>query len=368
MTLESMAAHNRIHSIWKAIREPFIIPQSICQHKGSATMWEVYDFNVAGCKMCGMLHLCVQGGTCPLEKNSEGHDICTITGFCTKMLNFSDKEYLCNVHFSSSSRHCASEEAEDTIQEEEEEEEEEPTLKSVQSKSGKRKALQPIPSSSSSSSNVNKKNRYRSWVHQKIQMNLHLPGGSAAATSAGRRDHHASSSADSIRCMIDKYIWDVLCSSSWIRSMKMEEQKLDAKKKSLLLKAFKQLKSARKNDSDMISIPEAVCMVACGTCSMSSRCSFFQDPEDKALLATRERICHWCCDAIHKHLCLMNSVCEGIITEGRLQNVTIGLLYLLRTGIVVHDMVVLPRLPILDTMLPLVSAVLPILNSARVPN
>lgn len=58
----------------------------------------------------------------------------------------------------------------------------------------------------------------------------------------------------------------------------------------------------------------------------------------------RKRICSWCVDTIHRHLCLMNSVCKGIITENKLQSATIGLLYLMRNGIVVHELVVLPRL------------------------
>lgn len=42
----------------------------------------------------------------------------------------------------------------------------------------------------------------------------------------------------------------------------------------------------------------------------------------------------------------MNSVCKGIITENKLQSATIGLLYLMRNGIVVHEVVVLPRLEV----------------------
>lgn len=42
----------------------------------------------------------------------------------------------------------------------------------------------------------------------------------------------------------------------------------------------------------------------------------------------------------------MNSVCKGIITENKLQSATIGLLYLMRNGIVVHELVVLPRLQV----------------------
>ena len=40
-----------------------------------------------------------------------------------------------------------------------------------------------------------------------------------------------------------------------------QEKKVDAKKKMLMLKAFKFLKTCRSNESDLISIPEAVCMV-----------------------------------------------------------------------------------------------------------
>jgi hypothetical protein len=60
----------------------------------------------------------------------------------------------------------------------------------------------------------------------------------------------------------------------------------------------------------------------------------------------RKELCKWCSDTIHRHLCLMDRVCHGVITEARLQNVTVGLLYLLRNGIVVHDMVVLPKIKV----------------------
>ena len=60
----------------------------------------------------------------------------------------------------------------------------------------------------------------------------------------------------------------------------------------------------------------------------------------------------WCADTIHRHLSLMNSMCNGIITEARLQNLAVGVLYLLRNGIIVHETVVLPKLPVLDLLLP----------------
>jgi hypothetical protein len=42
----------------------------------------------------------------------------------------------------------------------------------------------------------------------------------------------------------------------------------------------------------------------------------------------------------------MNSVCKGVVTETKLKSATIGLLYMLRQGIVVHELVVLPRLQV----------------------
>jgi hypothetical protein len=42
----------------------------------------------------------------------------------------------------------------------------------------------------------------------------------------------------------------------------------------------------------------------------------------------------------------MNSMCKGVVTEGKLQRATIGLLYMLRQGIIVHELVVLPKLQV----------------------
>jgi len=65
----------------------------------------------------------------------------------------------------------------------------------------------------------------------------------------------------------------------------------------------------------------------------------------------RRSVCDWCVDMIYRHLCLMNSMCKGVVTEGKLQRATIGLLYMLRQGIVVHELVVLPKLQVSSSCL-----------------
>ena len=63
-------------------------------------------------------------------------------------------------------------------------------------------------------------------------------------------------------------------------------------------------------------------------------------------LHVRRQICNWCTETIHRHMRLINSICKGIITESKLQSATVGLLYLMRNGIVVHELVVLPKLQV----------------------
>jgi hypothetical protein len=60
----------------------------------------------------------------------------------------------------------------------------------------------------------------------------------------------------------------------------------------------------------------------------------------------RATICNWCVDVIHRHFCLINSVCKGVVTDAKLRSATVGILYMLRHGIIVHELVVLPKLQV----------------------
>ena len=89
-----------LHKIWTALRHPFVLPRSVCSHEfqvggvgGHAQAWEVYDVNLAGCRLCGTMHLC-KDGFCSVEKSAEGHNICLVTGMCVKMLSFSNEEFV----------------------------------------------------------------------------------------------------------------------------------------------------------------------------------------------------------------------------------------------------------------------------------
>lgn len=167
----SPATTERIHAIWKQLRAPFLLPQNICPHHGR---WEIYDFQAAGCLLCGCMHVCSEGGTCPLEKNEEGHDVCSITGCCIKMLNFSDKEFLDTVCYSSFPEGKRQKSGADRAcqQPPHHHHHQDPAVKYTAAAS--RALSNAADHSSQPRCSVNKKNRYRSWVHHRMQASPYL--------------------------------------------------------------------------------------------------------------------------------------------------------------------------------------------------
>ena len=58
------------HGVWQRMRGPlFVMPRGICTHcktveqqgchvSDQPLSWEVYDMNLAGCLLCGEMHVC----------------------------------------------------------------------------------------------------------------------------------------------------------------------------------------------------------------------------------------------------------------------------------------------------------------------
>jgi hypothetical protein len=158
-------------------------------------------------------------------------------------------------------------------------------------------------------------------------------------------------SIEQVHELIYSYVWDVLCSSKWDRSIQMERERMYAKKKSVAGKShrFGNASSLSPSPPESGSSPQSS-----SYCKMV-RQSFNADrmASARATLSERQRICEWCVDMIYRHMRLMNAMCKGVITEAKLRSAAIGLLYMLRQGIVVHELVVLPKLRRLENILPL---------------
>ena len=72
-----------------------------------------------------------------------------------------------------------------------------------------------------------------------------------------------------------------------------------------------------------------------------------------AILEDRQVLATWCAENIRHHLMMLHVIFPEIVQQSRLRGTVIGLMYLMRYGIIVKDIVVLPRLTALHNTLPL---------------
>jgi hypothetical protein len=248
--------------------------------------------HMAGCVGCGVMHLC-QHDTCITSSNHEGHSICQITGLCTKMLNFSDMEFVNTTHGSL-----------------------------VHPKQPREKKLL----------RLTRKKRFK-----KITMNR--------ASTLESRKKEVQNPGVLMDDMVNSFVREILCSDQWTHSNNVEYDRYASKWSSALTKVLRDFK--RNNPGTLPIIPDMYSM----TWSTMGNTRIPADTciEDRQILAT------WCADNIRHHLMMLQGNFPDAIQPNRLQGMVVGLIYLMRCGIIVKGIVVLPRLQMLSNTLPLES-------------
>jgi hypothetical protein len=91
-------------NVWKKIRGPFLLPCRIGSHD-CAGHWENIDIDCAGCKICGSIHVCHDHNTSITHSNDphidrnacevsaqQDADVCIVTGLCVHTLRYSEHE------------------------------------------------------------------------------------------------------------------------------------------------------------------------------------------------------------------------------------------------------------------------------------
>jgi hypothetical protein len=76
-------------NIWRQLRSPFLLPINGC---AVCTDWEQIEYGKMGCLKCGSFHLCCVT-TCPITEIENNH-VCTITGAVVKTITYDSTEYL----------------------------------------------------------------------------------------------------------------------------------------------------------------------------------------------------------------------------------------------------------------------------------
>jgi hypothetical protein len=88
MQLKQAKKEEILHLAWRGKMGDFVCP-TWARH---IHQWETYDMHVAGCKICGVQHVC-NLGLCNTERFDDGVVLCDITGLCMPCLHVASSEY-----------------------------------------------------------------------------------------------------------------------------------------------------------------------------------------------------------------------------------------------------------------------------------
>jgi hypothetical protein len=135
----------------------------------------------------------------------------------------------------------------------------------------------------------------------------------------------------------------MLCSPQWDQSNESEYQRYMQKWSTSFIKTLRQFKKL--NPGLLPIIPDIYKETLILLGNTRTPCNMCM--EDREVLAK------WCSQYIRQHLMMLQNNFPDIIQSSRLRGTIVGLMYLMRSGIVAKGVVVLPRLPVLQIILPL---------------
>jgi hypothetical protein len=233
---------------------------------------------------------------------SQGHVVCEITGCCVKNIAFASTEYVENA--------C------------------------VDIESYNRQSIKKRKTSIPNIMQCNRKNRIRDWIHRRCDLQQNLYHQQIDVVDFNTRYHE-----------VYNYIGDILCSETWTTSHLLEKVKNDNKMKVCVIKYIRNYKIT--HEGFLPIIPDIISHI--NHSLTDSR--FPIDPVDYTL-STRKKISERCTDAICHHLYFLTNVCSARISKSKLQVLCVGLLYILRNGLSMYGVVILPKIPILSALLP----------------
>lgn len=148
---------------------------------------------------------------------------------------------------------------------------------------------------------------------------------------------------DMLRSQVHAYCLEMLVGDKWEQSIANEQEKTDAKRKGALLRALRTHKI--ENPGVMPNLATIACVVLH---EMRGGRSVASTPVE-----ARRALADWCADCITRHLQILYAVCPDAVPVQRLRSITVGLLYLMRSGIEFQGVVVLPRCKELQAVLPM---------------
>lgn len=289
--------------VWRILRRPFPVPYNKTAHECADKDWEVIDLGIAGCVLCGMIHVCrdapsasraVIGVRMSISRPStvfnglrlvhtkcavvhddysdnNNQSVCSITGYCIREQYFADHSY-------------------------------ESTL------------------------NVAKE---LMASHQ--------------TSDTDTRDGQVVADRPEIFDTVHR----ILASNEAERAHKMECDRVSHKLHMALVRIIKVYK--QQNTGKAPNLVALATELAAKTRNVRLCPLQFAHTQ-------RAKMVHTCCEALRRLLATLHSACPLVIESTRFDLLVTGLLYLMRTGLSMREVSLLPRIPELSQMLPLESA------------
>jgi hypothetical protein len=332
-----------MYKTWWGIRKPFCLPPDLAGHSCSRS-WEVFDGNLAGCLQCGALHQC-DAKKCPTALGSDGY-VCTITGLHVA------SRYMCEMETLDNSSQTQ--------------------MESVEAAFHKQ-----VPRNQLTDSQANSQTRRRVQTTRQL-----LPSG--AKGRATSRDHHINSvkaffkSEDSggnasgkqtnpparatwralRNALLDESVAEFalqrfLCSAQARDSLSQDHAKLNQMLRQVVSNRLRSLRQAWGGNRNG---PQGLCNAVVNWVDMEADLhAALQDqriPARHINPQIQNKLLQLCLRYIINLTNFMLKHCTPTPSCLKHTDLLVGMLYQMRVGVVVHGVVVLPRIPLLCYVLP----------------
>ena len=279
-------------NIWLQLRSPFLLPPHTCV---KCTNWEAIEYGKMGCKTCSAFHIC-SVSTCPLSEIENNH-VCVITGVVVKTITYDVNEYMSTATRETPS---TSEVMTALIQNKKTKTSETPQGDFVSKKKAKCESI------------VHSMNTKRHTVSQCINFHQRV-------------------------CM------EVLCSETTTQCYEKERTKLRNRLRWSFMKNVRAFKMQRGDKA-----PNVIILAS----RIAADVENYRLPLMNDTSTLRKNLAQACAHAILKFTCSMTVSKAQFTMNLDAKTMIIGLLYLLRSGLVHRSITILPQFRSLSYLLP----------------
>jgi hypothetical protein len=291
--------------IWTQLRGPFMMPPSGCV---SCVQWEAVEFGCMGCRKCGNFHVCCVK-TCPVTEVENNH-VCTITGAVVRSITYDSTEYITTASHDTNV----------------------PITKGgiLFRKKAITASMAPVVDVSGSSTSSVPCNTTNTSKRTKVCKN---------PSSITTKKHTVS------RCMNfhQRICMRVLCSETTMTCYDKEQTKLRNRLRWSFMRHVRACKMKR-----LKSAPNVIVMIS----NIAKDIENYRLPIMNDTASLRRKLAYSCANEIFKFTCSMTHSNAVFTMNLDAATMVIGLLYLLRSGLVHKNMTVLPRCRALCYLLP----------------